>query len=120
MRPTGYRCWIASFRERGIKRMMTLGRVGKIDAKEARSVARKRLVANRLDGLPKPPAAKPRIGSPLFRYYVDPFWADYARHWKPSTQARNRWLIRKELVPSFGDVALDAFTRAPDWRGVPR
>jgi integrase len=112
MRPTGYKCWIVSFRERGIKRMVTLGRVGKIDAREARSMARKRLVANRLDGLPKPPVAKPRNGPPLFRDYVDAFWTDYARHWKPSTQTRNRWVIRKELVPSFGDLALDAFTRA--------
>ena len=112
MRPTGYKCWIVSFRERGIKRMVTLGRVGKIDANEARSMARKRLVANRLDGLPKPPAATSRTGPPLFRDYVDAFWADYARHWKPSTQTRNRWVIRKELVPSFGDLSLDAFTRA--------
>ena len=74
--------------------MVTLGRVGKIDAKEARSMARKRLVANRLNGLPKPPAPKPRKSPPLFRDYVDAFWSDYARHWKPSTQTRNRWVIR--------------------------
>lgn len=112
MRPTGYKCWIVTFRERGIKRTVTLGSVAKLDAKRARGEARKRLVANRLDGLPQPPKAKSRKGPPLFRDYVDAFWSDYARHWKPSTQKRNWWLIRKELVPTFGDIPLDAFTRA--------
>jgi integrase len=112
MRPTGYKCWIVTFRERGIKRTVTLGNVAKLDANRARSEARKRLVANRLDGLPPPPEPRLRKGPPLFCDYVDTFWADYARHWKPSTQTRNLSLIRKELVPSFANIALDAFTRA--------
>lgn len=112
MRPTGYKCWIVTFRERGIKRMVTLGSVAKLDAQRARKEARKRLVTNRLDGLPPAPLPSQRKGPPLFRDYVDAFWADYARHWKPSTQTRNLSLIRKELVPSFANIALDAFTRA--------
>lgn len=112
MRPTGHKCWIVAFRERGIKRLVTLGSVSKLDARKARSEARKRLVANRLDGLPQPPKPKTHKGPPLFRDYVDAFWADYARHWKPSTQKRNLSLIRKELVPAFGDIAVEAFTRA--------
>ena len=112
MRPTGYKCWIVTFRERGVKRTITLGSVAKLDANRARSEARKRLVANRLDGLPPPPEPQQRKGPPLFCDYVNAFWADYARHWKPSTQTRNLSLIRKELVPSFANIALDAFTRA--------
>jgi integrase len=112
MRPTGYKCWIVAFRERGIKRLVTLGSVTELDARKARSEARKLLVANRLDGLPQPPKPKAHKGPPLFRDYVYAFWTDYARHWKPSTQKRNLSLIRKELVPSFGDTALDEFTRA--------
>ena len=112
MRPTGHKCWIVAFRERGIKRLVTLGSVAELDARKARSEARKRLVANRLDGLPQPPKPKAHKGPPLFREYVHAFWADYARHWKPSTQKRNLSLIRKELVPAFGDIAVEAFTRA--------
>lgn len=112
MRPTGYKCWIVTHRERGIKRTVTLGSVAEVSADQARQAARRRLAANRLDGLPRPAAPRRKEDPPLFRDYVEGFWADYARHWKPSTQKRNRWLIAKELVPAFGDVALDAFTRA--------
>lgn len=112
MRPTGYKCWIVAFRERGIKRLVTLGSVATLDARKARNEARKRLVANRLDGLPQPPKPKAQKGPSLFRDYVGAFWADYARHWKPSTQKRNLSLVRKELLPAFGDVAVEAFTRA--------
>lgn len=118
MRPTGYKCWIVTFRERRIKRTVTLGTVAKVSATQARSAARKRLAANRLDGLPQPPKPQRREGPPLFRDYLQAFWADYARHWKVSTQTRNLGLIRRDLVPAFGGMAVEAITR-PDivrWR----
>lgn len=114
MRPTGYKCWIVTFRERRIKRTMTLGSVAEVSANQARSAARKQLATNRFDGLPQAAAPRRREGPPRFRDYVEAFWADYARHWKPATQKRNRSLIGKELVPAFGNVALDTFT-APTW-----
>lgn len=118
MRPTGYKCWIVTFRERRIKRTVTLGTVAKVSAAEARSAARKRLAANRLDGLPQPPTPQRGEGPPLLRDYVQAFWADYARHWKASTQTRNLGLIQRELVPAFGGMTVEVITR-PDivrWR----
>lgn len=111
MRPTGHKTWIVLFRERGIKRMLTLGSVAKLDAKAARREARKVLAKNQLDGLPQKVALS-RKGVPLFRDYVPEFWADYARHWKASTAKRNADAVRRELVPVFGDVPLDALCRA--------
>ena len=56
---------------------------------------------------------RPKIKTPpLFRDYVAEFWRDYAPHWKLSTQKSNTSYIRRELVPTFGDLALDTIGRA--------
>ncbi len=50
--------------------------------------------------------------APTFADYVTVFWHDYARHWKPSTQKRNRHAINAELVPIFGALPVDQIRRA--------
>ncbi len=109
VRASGYRSWIIKYRERRQQRFVTLGSAAKLDAATARSRARALLERAALDGLPTRPKIK---AAPLLRDYVAEFWRDYAPHWKPSTQKSNLAYIRRELDPTFGDLALDTIVRA--------
>jgi hypothetical protein len=83
-RESGYKTWIVSYRQRKIRRTVTLGSVPAMAIKEARSEARRILSQVQLEGLPT--KAKEQVKcAPLFCDYVEEFWADYSRHWKPST-----------------------------------
>jgi integrase len=86
-----------------------------MSADDARRQARELLERATLDGLPVPTEARP---APLFRTYVAEFWRDYSYHWKPSTRRSNDGHIRRYLLPEFGELAVDAITRADvlHWR----
>ena len=86
VRPSGYKAWIVKLTERGRPRVVTLGPVTKSDARTARAKARELIERALLDGLPTKRAAGQGRAAPLFRDFAPEFWADYAHHWKPSTQ----------------------------------
>jgi integrase len=109
IRTSGTRVWIVRLRQRGRLRMVTIGRVGDVEAAAARSEARRMLAEVALDGLPTPERVK---AAPLFADYVDEFWSDYAHYWKPQTRKRSRSLLVNHLIPHFGDLRLDAIERA--------
>lgn len=109
IRTSGTRVWIVRLRQRGRLRMVTIGRVGEVDAAAARGQARRLLAEVALDGLPTPERVK---AAPLFADYVDEFWRDYAHYWKPRTRKRSRSLLVNHLIPHFGDLRLDAIERA--------
>ena len=56
--------------------------------------------------------------APTFEAYIEPFWSDYARHWKPLAQSTNRGIIERELKPVFGFIVLDRIKRSDvmHWR----
>ena len=101
--------WVVRVRFRTTDRLVTLGRSVDIDADTAREMARRRLAAVVLDGLPRRIA---RREVPAFGAYVDEFLRDYARHWKPATDRTSRALIRRDLIPAFGELELDAIMKA--------
>jgi integrase len=109
VRPSGNRYWFVRLRRRGRHCRVSLGRVEEVDALTARGEARKRLAEVALDGLPRRVSTKV---APLFADYFEEFWADYARHWKASTQKRNRDAIRRDLLPRFGKMRLDLIGRS--------
>ena len=108
-RKRGGHSWIVKFRERGRQRLITLGRATELAACDARTQARGILERAALDGLP---VRQRRREVPLFRTYAAEFWRDYAHHWKPSTEVSNARMLRRELLPAFESLALDAITRA--------
>lgn len=66
-----------------------------------------------LDGLPVAQKAKrDNPGATLFRDFALRFWADYSRHWKPSTRKGNRARIFKDLTDIFGHLRVDAIRKA--------
>lgn len=109
LRPTGSKRWVVVYRERQVRRTVTLGCPTKLPAEVARRKARAILAANQLDGLPTKPRARPER---LFREYAREFWRDYSRHWKPATQFKNKRVLRNELLPTFGRLTLSAVRRS--------
>lgn len=109
VRPSGKRYWFVRLRHRGKHRRVSLGRIEEVEAQTARGEARKRLAEVALDGLPRRVSVKI---APVLDDYVEEFWTDCARHWKVSTQARNRSALRLEVLPRFGTMRLDLIGRA--------
>ncbi|RQW40503.1 site-specific integrase [Novosphingobium sp. LASN5T] len=109
----GSRRWFIQFRQRGKQMRMTLGRPPEVRAEEARTLARAQLAKVMLDGLPvAQKARRDNPGATLFRDFALRFWADYSRHWKPSTRKGNRARIFKDLTDIFGHLRVDAIRKA--------
>lgn len=111
--PTGRRTWFVMFRQRGKQRRVSLGTARQTSAKEARRLARAKLVEIALDGLPTrntDKAGKKQV--PLMCDFAERFWSDYARHWKESTRRRNRVAIDRDIVPAFGERRVDRIAKA--------
>ena len=109
VRPSGKRYWFVRVRQRGKHRRASLGCTEDVDALTARGEARKLLAEVALDGLPQ------RVGvkvAPVMSDYAEEFWTDYARHWKLSTQKRNREALKRHILPDFGPMRIDLVGRA--------
>ena len=101
--------WVVRVRFRTTDKLVTLGHSVDMDADTAREMARRRLAAVALDGLPRRTAVR---AVPTFGTYVDEFLRDYARHWKPRTARSSRAAIYRHFVPVFGDMPLDTIGKA--------
>jgi len=82
IRPSGHAFWTVRLRHRGKQRRVTIGRVEDVDATLARAQARRLLAEVALDGLPKHRSVK---ATTTLSAYVETYWHDIARYWKPST-----------------------------------
>ncbi|MGI9375065.1 MAG: integrase arm-type DNA-binding domain-containing protein [Tsuneonella suprasediminis] len=111
--PGGRRTWFVLFRQRGKLRRVWLGTSRDISPATARCLARAKLAEVALDGLPtrKKARAAQKSDAPLLRDYAERFWADYSRHWKPSTRKRNESAIFKEILGAFGDRRIDELAK---------
>lgn len=109
----GSRSWFIQFRQRGKQMRITLGRPPEVRAEEARTLARAQLAKVMLDGLPvAQKARRDNPGATLFRDFALRFWADYSRHWKPSTRKGNRARIFKDLTDIFGHLRVDSIRKS--------
>jgi len=109
----GSRSWFIQFRQRGKLMRIALGRPPEVRAEEARTLARAQLAKVMLDGLPvAQKARRDNFGATLFRDFALRFWADYSRHWKPSTRKGNRARIFKDLTDIFGHQRVDAIRKS--------
>ena len=99
VRPSANAFWTVRLRHRGKQRRVTLGRAEDVDASFARAQARRLLGEVALDGLPKRTSVKV---TPTLFDYVETYWGDVARYWKPSTAKRNHDAWRRDLAPVFG------------------
>ncbi|MEE4212676.1 MAG: tyrosine-type recombinase/integrase [Parvularcula sp.] len=108
VRSNGKAFWFVRPRRRGRSRRIMLGSVGELDAVTARKQAKKVLVEAALDGLPR---QRTPVRSPTFSEFVEVYWGDIARGWKPSTVARNWHAWTNMLMPEFGPCRVASVTR---------
>jgi integrase len=97
--PSGHAFWTVRVRHRGKQRRITISRVEDVEATFARAQARRLLAQVALDGLPQRRSVKP---TPTLSTFVEAYWEDIARYWKPSTSKRNHDAWRRDLAPVFG------------------
>jgi integrase len=109
VRPSGRCFWTVRIRHRGKQRRVTLGRSEDVEAVVARAQARRLLAEVALDGLPKRTVVK---ATPSMNDYVDIYWTDIARYWKPSTAKRNAAAWRRDLAPVFGQALVADVSKA--------
>ena len=101
VRPSGNYFWFVRLRHRGKHRRITLGRTDELEAGLARAQARRILAEAALDGLPKRAVVK---ATPTMNDFVQAYWDDLSRVWKPSTTKRNWAAWRLTIKPTFGDT----------------
>ena len=101
VRPSGNCFWFVRLRHRGKHRRITLGRTDELEAGLARAQARRILAEAALDGLPKRAVVK---ATPTMTDFVETYWDDLSRVWKPSTTKRNWDAWRLTIKPTFGDT----------------
>jgi len=122
IRVSGHKSWLLVYRRRGMLKWVTLGRVGELSAKVARSRARTMLAEAALDGLPAP---RRHRAIPTFADYAPAFWRDYAQHWKPLTEKSYGYILKLHLLPAFGHQGVEEIARTDvmRWRdemaGIP-
>ena len=111
---SGHRSFFLRRSVRGRIHSATIGSVDTLTVPEARREARK-LLATFID-----PARKDNdLRTP--GYHMDAFAGEflerYARHWKPSTLADSTYIVRKQILPAFGHLTVDAITaeHVRDW-----
>lgn len=101
--PSGSCCWTVRSRQRGKHMRVTLGRPDEVAALLARTQARRLLAEAAVDGLPK---QKTAVAAITLEHFVDMYWEDVARYWKPSTAKRNFQAWRVQLAPAFGSMRI--------------
>lgn len=101
--PSGSCFWTVRSRQRGKQIRVTLGRPNEVAALLARTQARRLLAEAAIDGLPK---QKAPVAAITLEHFVDMYWDDVARYWKPSTAKRNFTAWRVQLAPVFGAMRI--------------
>jgi integrase len=101
--PSGSCFWTVRLRRRGKHTRVTLGRPDEVAALLARAQARRLLAEAAVDGLPKQKAA---VAAITLEHFVEMYWDDVARYWKPSTAKRNFTAWRVQLLPAFGAMRI--------------
>ena len=114
VQPSGVRTFVLNRMVRGRRRYATVGSADTLTIPEARAEAR-RLIASFAD------TAKKDGGPRTPGYPMDAIAAEFlyrqARHWKPTTQESNAYMVRKYILPAFGHLTVDAIAveHVKDW-----
>ena len=114
IRPSGTRTFFLRRNVRGRIRYATIGRTDDVTLAQARREARGLIVTflgtARKDNGPRTP------GHPMDAFAAE-FLERQACHWKPAALETSKAAIRNHILPAFGHLTVDAFTRerVQDW-----
>ena len=99
---------------RGRRRYATIGNANAMTIPEARRAAR-RLIASYIE--PAKNADSPKTPGRPMTAFVEEFLDRQGRRWKPRTRDTNTRIVRKDILPAFGRLTVDAITveHVKDW-----
>ena len=114
IQPTGVRTWFLSRMVRGRRRYATIGSADAMTIPEARREAR-RLIASYIE--PAKTESGPRTPGHPMTAFAGEFLDRQAHRWKPRTLETNSRIVRKDILPAFGHLTVDAITveQVRDW-----
>ena len=105
VRPSGYRSFVVLDNRNGPSKRRSLGPATSMTVDEARS-----LCLAILSGTLDPATDAPPV--PLFGDFVEDVWRpECFDRFKPSSRLCFGYMLRKQLLPTFGDMTLDGITR---------
>ena len=105
IQPTGVRTFFLARMVRGQRRYATIGSADAMTVPEARREARS-LIASYIE-----PAVKgcgPKTPGHPMTAFADEFLERHGRHWKPRTVETNGGIVRRDILPAFGHMTVDA------------
>ena len=105
IQPTGVRTFFLARTVRGKRRYATIGNADAVTVPEARREAR-RLIASYIE--PAKKDSGPRTPGHPMTAFADEFLERHARHWKPRTVETNSGIVRRDILPAFGHMTVDA------------
>ena len=112
--PTGTRTYTLERAVRGRRRYANIGDAATLSVPQARREAR-RLIAH----FNEPARARigPRTPGHPMTAFAEEFLDRQAHCWRPRTQKANERILRKDILPVFGDMTVDAITpeQVKDW-----
>ena len=110
--PSGARSFALETTLRG--RYATVGNAETMTIPEARAEAR-RLIAAFTETVKN--GGGPRIPGHPMDAFAEEFLDRQARHWKPRTLETNTYMVRKDILPAFGHLTVDAIAaeHVKDW-----
>ena len=114
IQPTGVRTYFLARMVRGRRRYATIGSADAMTIPEARREAR-RLIASYIE--PAKKDSGPRTPGHPMTAFAEEFLDRQAHRWKPRTQEANSRIVRKDILPAFGEFTVDAITaeQVRDW-----
>ena len=114
IQPTGVRTYFLSRMVRGRRRYANIGSADAMTIPEARREAR-RLIASYVE--PAKKDSGPRAPGHPMTAFAEEFLDRQAHRWKPRTLQANSRIVRKDILPAFGDFTVDAITveQVRDW-----
>ena len=112
--PSGARTFTLESMVRGRRRYATVGDADAMTIPEARREAR-RLIACYIE--PAKNESGPRTPGYPMTAFAEELLDRQAHRWKPRTQETNARIVRKDILPVFGDLTVDAITveQVRDW-----
>ena len=103
--PSGKRTFSLDTMIRGRRRYATIGNADEMTIPEARREAR-RLIASYIE--PARTDSGPRTPGHPMTDFAGEFLERHGRHWKPRTVEANSRIVRKDILPVFGHMTVDA------------
>ena len=109
IRPSGYRSFIFLDQRDGVSKRHTLGQVSLLDVSQARALCRD-IQADRETGREQTENTAPVL---LFRDFVATTWK-VACHdrFKPSSRRQVNSMLKRQLLPAFGNMPIDRIARS--------